>query len=97
MSWLLPISNMRGVEGVTSETGVPDDWQGLRMAKGTVKWFNTEKGYGFIQPSDGGKDIFVHITAVQAAGLQSLKDNQPIEYELIDGRDGRKSAGALKI
>ena len=66
------------------------------MAKGTVKWFNTEKGYGFIQPADGGKDIFVHITAVQAAGLQSLKDNQPIEYELIDGRDGRKSAGALK-
>ena len=48
------------------------------MAKGTVKWFNTEKGYGFIQPSDGGKDVFVHITAVQAAGLQSLKDNQPI-------------------
>ena len=67
------------------------------MAKGTVKWFNTEKGYGFIQPGDGGKDIFVHITAVQAAGLQSLKDNQPIEYELIDGRDGRKSAGALKV
>ncbi len=67
------------------------------MAKGTVKWFNTEKGYGFIQPADGGKDIFVHITAVQAAGLQSLKDNQPIEYELIDGRDGRKSAGELKV
>jgi CspA family cold shock protein len=68
-----------------------------RMAKGTVKWFNTEKGYGFIQPGDGGKDVFVHITAVQAAGLQSLKDNQPIEYELIDGRDGRKSAGALRV
>ena len=67
------------------------------MAKGTVKWFNTEKGYGFIQPADGGKDIFVHITAVQAAGLQTLKDDQPIEYELIDGRDGRKSAGDLKI
>ena len=68
-----------------------------RMAKGTVKWFNTEKGYGFIQPADGGKDIFVHITAVQAAGLQTLQDNQPIEYELIDGRDGRKSAGALRV
>ncbi len=67
------------------------------MAKGTVKWFNTEKGYGFIQPADGGKDIFVHITAVQAAGLQTLKDNQPIEFELIDGRDGRKSAGSLKV
>ena len=67
------------------------------MAKGTVKWFNTEKGYGFIQPADGGKDIFVHITAVQAAGLQTLKGNPPIEYVLIDGRDGRKSAGALKV
>jgi CspA family cold shock protein len=67
------------------------------MAKGTVKWFNTEKGYGFIQPEDGGKDIFVHITAVQAAGLQSLQDDQPIEYELVDGRDGRKSAGDLKV
>jgi cold shock protein len=67
------------------------------MAKGTVKWFNSEKGYGFIQPADGGKDIFVHITAVQAAGLDSLKENQPIEYELIDGRDGRKSAGNLKV
>ena len=67
------------------------------MAKGTVKWFNTEKGYGFIQPADGSKDVFVHITAVQAAGLQTLKDNQPIEYELIDGRDGRKSAGQLRV
>jgi CspA family cold shock protein len=67
------------------------------MAKGTVKWFNTEKGYGFIQPADGGKDIFVHITAVQAAGLQTLKDNQSIDYELVDGRDGRKSAGDLKV
>ena len=67
------------------------------MAKGTVKCFNTEKGYVFIQPADSGKDIFVHITAVQAAGLQTLKDNQPIEYELVDGRDGRKSAGQLKV
>ncbi len=67
------------------------------MAKGTVKWFNTEKGYGFIQPEDGGKDIFVHITAVQAAGLQGLADNQAIEYDLIEGRDGRQSAGELKL
>ncbi len=67
------------------------------MAKGTVKWFNTEKGYGFIQPDDGGKDVFVHITAVQAAGLQTLSDNQRIEYELVDGRDGRMSAGELKV
>ena len=67
------------------------------MAKGTVKWFNSQKGYGFIQPEDGGKDIFVHISAVQAAGLTGLEDDQPIEYELIDGRDGRKSAGDLKV
>jgi len=67
------------------------------MARGTVKWFNTEKGYGFIQPEDGGKDIFVHITAVQQAGLSGLADNQQVEFELIDGRDGRKSAGDLKL
>jgi cold shock protein len=65
--------------------------------KGTVKWFNSEKGYGFIQPAEGGKDVFVHITAVQAAGLDGLKENQPIEYEMIDGRDGRKSAGHLRV
>ncbi len=67
------------------------------MPKGTVKWFNTDKGYGFIQPEDGGSDVFVHITAVQAAGLTSLADNQPIEFELVDGRNGRKSAGELKV
>lgn len=67
------------------------------MATGIVKWFNTAKGYGFIQPDDGGKDVFVHITAVQEAGLTGLEDNQKIEFELIDGRDGRKSAGALKV
>ncbi|MEO1548904.1 MAG: cold-shock protein [Pseudomonadota bacterium] len=67
------------------------------MAKGTVKWFNTEKGFGFIQPEGGGKDIFVHITAVQKAGLTGLADNQEVEFELIDGRDGRKSAGDLKL
>lgn len=67
------------------------------MAKGTVKWFNSEKGYGFIQPSEGGKDVFVHISAVQKAGLKGLAENQPIEYELIEGRDGKKSAGELKV
>ncbi len=67
------------------------------MAKGTVKWFNPDKGFGFIQPEEGGKDVFVHITALQEAGLQTLQDNQPIEYEMIDGRDGRQSAGNLKV
>ena len=67
------------------------------MPSGTVKWFNSEKGFGFIQPDDGGKDVFVHITAVQAAGLDGLSDNQKVEFELIDGRDGRKAAGDLKV
>lgn len=67
------------------------------MPRGTVKWFNAEKGFGFIQPDDGGKDVFVHISAVQKAGLKGLEERQPIEYELIDGRDGRKSAGNLRL
>jgi CspA family cold shock protein len=67
------------------------------MATGTVKWFNTTKGYGFIAPDDGGKDIFVHISAVERAGLKSLNDNQKIEYEMQSGRDGRSSASDLKL
>jgi cold shock protein len=66
------------------------------MAKGTVKWFNTTKGYGFIAPEDGGKDIFVHISAVEQSGLTGLADNQKIEFEMIEGRDGRKMAGNLR-
>jgi len=67
------------------------------MPKGTVKWFNTERGYGFIQPEDGGKDVFVHVSAVQEAGLTTLQDNQPIEFEFVEGRDGRQLAGSLKV
>ena len=67
------------------------------MPTGTVKWFNTTKGYGFIAPDDGGKDIFVHITAVQRAGLESLADNQKVRYELREGRDGRESASDLEV
>jgi len=66
------------------------------MPTGTVKWFNTTKGYGFIAPDTGGKDVFVHISAVERAGLTGLADNQKIEYELREGRDGRSSAGELK-
>jgi CspA family cold shock protein len=66
------------------------------MATGTVKWFNTTKGFGFIAPDAGGSDIFVHISAVEQAGLTGLADNQKVEYELVAGRDGRESAGELK-
>lgn len=66
------------------------------MPTGTVKWFNTTKGYGFIAPDGGGKDVFVHISAVERAGLTGLADNQKVSYELIEGRDGRQSAGDLK-
>ena len=67
------------------------------MATGTVKWFNTTKGFGFIAPDNGGKDVFVHISAVERAGLTTLADNQKVSFELQSGRDGRESAGDLKL
>ncbi|MCK4711873.1 MAG: cold-shock protein [Marinosulfonomonas sp.] len=67
------------------------------MANGTVKWFNTTKGFGFIAPEDGGNDVFVHISAVESAGLTGLADDQKITYEMVEGRDGRASAGELKL
>jgi len=66
------------------------------VATGTVKWFNTTKGYGFIQPQNGGKDVFVHISAVQRAGLTSLNEGQQVEYEIVANR-GRESAENLKV
>ncbi|MCR9130372.1 MAG: cold-shock protein [Alphaproteobacteria bacterium] len=67
------------------------------MANGTVKWFNATKGFGFIEPESGGKDVFVHITAVQAAGLHGLDDGQKVTYEIEAGRDGRESATQLQL
>ena len=67
------------------------------MANGTVKWFNSTKGFGFIQPEDGGNDVFVHISAVEAAGLRSLNDDQKVSYEMEEDRSGRTSAGSLKL
>ena len=66
------------------------------MATGTVKFFNTTKGFGFIQPDDGSKDVFVHISAVERSGLGSLSENQKISFEVEKGRDGRLSAVNLK-
>ena len=66
------------------------------MNTGTVKWFNEQKGYGFIQPDNGSKDIFVHISAVERAGLRTLKEGQKISFEIVtDKRTGRSSAGNL--
>ena len=67
------------------------------MATGTVKWFNPTKGFGFIQPEDGSQDAFVHISAVERAGLTSLNEGQKVSFELVPGRDGKKSAENLTI
>jgi CspA family cold shock protein len=67
------------------------------MASGVVKWFNATKGYGFIAPADGGKDVFVHISAVEQAGQKSLQEGQQIQYELVEGRNGRSSAENLVL
>ncbi|MEM0978317.1 MAG: cold-shock protein [Pseudomonadota bacterium] len=68
------------------------------MATGTVKWFNTDKGYGFIAPEGGGDDVFVHISAVQASGLTGLQDNAKVEYEVqVDDRRGKSSAVNLTV
>lgn len=67
------------------------------MTTGTVKWFNPTKGFGFIQPEDGSKDAFVHISAVEKAGLTTLTEGQKVEFELVSGKDGRSSAENLTI
>ena len=66
------------------------------MSKGTVKWFNGQKGYGFIQPDDGSKDVFVHISAVERAGLTSLNEGQSVTYDLERGQQGKTSAVNLQ-
>ncbi len=67
------------------------------MPSGTVKWFNSQKGFGFIQPDDGGADAFVHISAVERAGLYSLDEGKKVEFELVQGRNGKYAAENLKV
>ncbi|MEN8893119.1 cold-shock protein [Planktotalea arctica] len=66
------------------------------MPNGTVKWFNTTKGFGFIEPEGGGKDVFVHISAVERSGMTGLADNQKVSFDMEEGRDGRDMAANLK-
>lgn len=66
------------------------------MSNGTVKWFNAQKGYGFIQPDDGSKDVFVHISAVESAGIGNLQEGQKLSYELERGQQGKTSAVGLR-
>jgi CspA family cold shock protein len=70
---------------------------GKKMTVGSVKWFNPTKGFGFIEPEDGGQDAFVHISAVEKSGLSSLQEGQKVEYELVPGRDGKSAAENLVI
>jgi len=67
------------------------------MPTGTVKWFNSTKGYGFITPEGGSRDVFVHITAVERAGLHSLNEGQRVQYDVVPGKDGKSSAENLKV
>jgi len=67
------------------------------MPTGTVKWFNATKGYGFIAPDGGGKDVFVHVSAVQRAGLRTINEGQKVSFEMTSGRDGRLSAENLVV
>lgn len=67
------------------------------MADGTVKWYNSSKGFGFIQPASGGRDVFVHATALEQAGLRGLVDNQKVTFDVETGRDGRESATNLAL
>lgn len=67
------------------------------MANGTVKWFNPTKGFGFIEPEDGSKDAFVHISAVERSGLSTLNEGQKVSYELVSGRDGKMAAENLVV
>jgi CspA family cold shock protein len=77
--------------------GLHDKWRLETMPTGTVKWFNTTKGFGFIAPEGGGNDVFVHISAVERSGLTGLADDQKVSFEMAEGRDGRQMASDISL
>jgi len=87
-----PTAPSRGVR-----CGIKYVLEEITMATGTVKWFNSAKGFGFIEPADGSKDAFVHISAVERAGLHSLREGQKVSYDLQPGRNGKSSAENLSV
>ena len=83
--------------GSTSDMTVQTEFEEMKMATGNVKWFNPAKGFGFIAPEDTGKDVFIHISALERAGISGLAEGQRIEYEVAAGRDGRTSAENVRL
>lgn len=84
--------------GAVDDVGLKTSREEAYMAQGTVKWFNPTKGFGFIQPDDGGQDVFVHISAVERAGLRELREGDKVSYEIVaDRRSGKSSADNLKV
>jgi CspA family cold shock protein len=95
-SWFRPLSGPSGKTGKRGGASAAITKGARVMPNGTVKWFNATKGFGFILPDDGGKDVFVHITAVQKVGLQGLKENQKVSFEVASER-GKPAAINLKV
>jgi CspA family cold shock protein len=94
----LTFPKLRLTEKNAAIRSVPAILKGKAMPTGAVKWFNAQKGFGFIQPDAGGQDVFVHISAVERAGLDSLAEGQKVSYELVvDKRSGRSSADKLQL
>jgi CspA family cold shock protein len=86
-------TDIAGLPHVAGSTSSGD----ITMANGNVKWFNASKGFGFIAPAGGSRDVFVHISAVERAGLTGLSDNQAVTFDIVSGRDGREAAENLQL